>query len=78
VTIVSGRLIDTVLQLGAMRFDRDLRAITSHLAEQTAFGDVRDKFARLQQMSTLLNLDTVRLFAWSYISNDHGLYRWKA
>ncbi|KAK7693068.1 hypothetical protein QCA50_002633 [Cerrena zonata] len=45
-------------ELGAIRFDRDLRAITSYLSSQTAFGDVRDKFVRLQQISTLLNLDT--------------------
>ncbi|KAG8686257.1 hypothetical protein FRC09_014253 [Ceratobasidium sp. 395] len=40
-------------ELGAIRFDRDLRAIIAHLA----VGDARDKFARLQQVSTLLNLD---------------------
>ncbi|KAL4246511.1 Conserved oligomeric Golgi complex subunit 4 [Abortiporus biennis] len=45
-------------ELGAIRFDRDLRAMTSYLFGQTAFGDVRDKFVRLQQISTLLNLDT--------------------
>ncbi|THH27626.1 hypothetical protein EUX98_g6565 [Antrodiella citrinella] len=44
-------------ELGAIRFDRDLRAITSYLSSQTAFGDVRDKFIRLQQISTVLNLD---------------------
>ncbi|TCD62614.1 hypothetical protein EIP91_006628 [Steccherinum ochraceum] len=45
-------------ELGAIRFDRDLRAITSYLSSQTAFGDVRDKFIRLQQISTILNLDS--------------------
>ncbi|KAF7304762.1 Cog4 domain-containing protein [Mycena kentingensis (nom. inval.)] len=44
-------------ELGAIRFDRDLRAITTHLATQTAFGDAREKFLRLQQFSTVLNLD---------------------
>jgi len=48
------------LQLGAIRFDRDLRSITAYLSSQTAFGDAREKFVRLQQISTLLNLDTVR------------------
>jgi hypothetical protein len=47
-------------QLGAVRFDRDLRAITTYLSSQTAFGDVREKFVRLQQIATLLNLDHVR------------------
>ncbi|KAI0693895.1 COG4-domain-containing protein [Cytidiella melzeri] len=45
-------------ELGAVRFDRDLRAITTYLFSQTTFGDVREKFLRLQQISTLLNLDS--------------------
>ncbi|CAA7270154.1 unnamed protein product [Cyclocybe aegerita] len=45
-------------ELGAVRFDRDLRAIIAYLASQTTFGDIREKFVRLQQISTLLNLDT--------------------
>ncbi|KAI0029318.1 COG4 transport protein-domain-containing protein [Vararia minispora EC-137] len=44
-------------ELGAIRFDRDLRAIATYLSSQTAFGDVREKFVRLQQIATLLNLD---------------------
>lgn len=44
-------------ELGAIRFDHDLRSITTHLSSQTAFGDVREKFVRLQHISTLLNLD---------------------
>ena len=44
-------------ELGAIRFDRDLRAVTSYLAGQTAFGDAREKFVRLQQIATILNLD---------------------
>ncbi|KAL6309196.1 COG4-domain-containing protein [Sparassis latifolia] len=45
-------------ELGAIRFDHDLRAITSYLSSQTVFGDVREKFVRLQQISILLNLDS--------------------
>jgi len=45
-------------ELGAVRFDRDLRAIITYLASQTTFGDIREKFLRLQQISTLLNLDS--------------------
>jgi len=44
-------------ELGAIRFDRDLRSVTTYLSSQTAFGDAREKFTRLQQISTLLNLD---------------------
>ncbi|EPT01843.1 hypothetical protein FOMPIDRAFT_1048435 [Fomitopsis schrenkii] len=45
-------------ELGAIRFDQDLRAVTAYLSSQTAFGDVREKFVRLQQISQLLNLDS--------------------
>ncbi|THU99354.1 COG4-domain-containing protein [Dendrothele bispora CBS 962.96] len=68
--LLFGLILDTLLrplekfvmtfkftELGAIRFDRDLRAIIGYLAAQTAFGDGREKFVRLQQMSTLLNLD---------------------
>ncbi|CAK5279533.1 unnamed protein product [Mycena citricolor] len=44
-------------ELGAIRFDRDLRAILTYLSTHTAFGDAREKFVRLQQLSTILNLD---------------------
>ncbi|KAG8885606.1 hypothetical protein FRB97_000514 [Tulasnella sp. 331] len=45
------------LRLGAIRFDRDLRSVTTYLSTQTAFSDAREKFTRLQQISTILNLD---------------------
>ena len=57
-------------QLGAIRFDQDLRAITSYLASQTAFGDVREKFVRLQQISQLLNLDSASNF-YVYLDEAH-------
>ncbi|KAG9013015.1 hypothetical protein FRB94_004408 [Tulasnella sp. JGI-2019a] len=44
-------------ELGAIRFDRDLRSVTTYLSTQTAFSDAREKFTRLQQISTILNLD---------------------
>ncbi|KIK45917.1 hypothetical protein CY34DRAFT_22317 [Suillus luteus UH-Slu-Lm8-n1] len=44
-------------ELGAVRFDRDLRSIMTYLSSQTIFGDIREKFVRLQQISSLLNLD---------------------
>jgi len=40
-----------------VRFDRDLRSIMAYLSSQTIFGDIREKFVRLQQISSLLNLD---------------------
>jgi len=45
-------------ELGAIRFDRDLRSIMTYLSSHIAFGDAREKFNRLQQISTLLNLDS--------------------
>ncbi|KAG1754196.1 COG4-domain-containing protein [Suillus lakei] len=47
-------------ELGAVRFDRDLRSITAYLSSQTIFGDIREKFVRLQQISSLLNLDNAK------------------
>ncbi len=69
------RLMLTLKKLGAMRFDRDLRAITTYLSSQTAFGDAREKFTRLQQMSTLLNLDPVRILVPDYGRNVTYLRR---
>ncbi|KAE8210161.1 hypothetical protein CF327_g5934 [Tilletia walkeri] len=43
-------------ELGALRFDKDIRGLSTYLASQTAVG-VRDKFARLQQISYVLSLD---------------------
>lgn len=40
-----------------------MRSVLGYLSSQTAFGDAREKFQRLQQISTLLNLDIVRLHA---------------
>ncbi|WRT64259.1 uncharacterized protein IL334_001190 [Kwoniella shivajii] len=44
-------------ELGAIRFERDVRAISNYLSAQTSFGGARDKFTRLQQIATVLNLD---------------------
>ncbi|KAK7043715.1 Golgi transport complex subunit 4 [Paramarasmius palmivorus] len=68
--IFFGLLLDTLLrpwekfmlgfkftELGAIRFDRDLRSIMTYLSPHNVFGDTREKFVRFQQMSTLLNLD---------------------
>ncbi|TFK72569.1 COG4-domain-containing protein [Pluteus cervinus] len=44
-------------QRGVMRFERDVTAIRSYLTSQTTFGDAREKFARLQQIITVLDLD---------------------
>lgn len=48
-------------ELGALRFDRDLRSITSFLSNQTAFGVsvLRESFSRLQQIGMLLSVESV-------------------
>ena len=45
------------VQLGAIRFERDVRSIANYLSTQTTFGGAREKFTRLQQIATVLNLD---------------------
>ncbi|KDP28412.1 hypothetical protein JCGZ_14183 [Jatropha curcas] len=45
-------------QLGGLQLDRDIRALVSHFSSMTQ-RTVRDKFARLTQMATILNLEKV-------------------
>ncbi|XP_031492460.1 conserved oligomeric Golgi complex subunit 4 [Nymphaea colorata] len=45
-------------QLGGLQLDRDTRALVSHFSAMTQ-KTVRDKFARLTQMATILNLEKV-------------------
>jgi hypothetical protein len=46
-------------QLGAIRYERDVRGVANYLSTQTTFGGAREKFVRLQQISTVLNMDAV-------------------
>jgi hypothetical protein len=45
-------------QYGALRFDKDLRSIVHYLSSMTEWLS-RDRFTRLNQMSTLLNFEEV-------------------
>ncbi|KAI4378391.1 hypothetical protein MLD38_015876 [Melastoma candidum] len=45
-------------QLGGLQLDRDVRALVSHFSSMTQ-RTVRDKFARITQMATILNLEKV-------------------
>ncbi|KAF9596806.1 hypothetical protein IFM89_013592, partial [Coptis chinensis] len=45
-------------QLGGLQLNRDVRALVSHFSSMTQ-RTVRDKFARLTQMATILNLEKV-------------------
>lgn len=46
-------------ELGAMRYDRDLRSVASFLSNQTSFGIslINESFIRLRQISMLLGLN---------------------
>ncbi|BEI80430.1 hypothetical protein CcaverHIS002_0109590 [Cutaneotrichosporon cavernicola] len=44
-------------ELGAIRYERDVRAVANYLSTQASYGGARDKFTRLQQIATVLNLD---------------------
>jgi hypothetical protein len=43
-------------ELGALKFDKDLRALIGFLTTQSSL-PIRDRFTRLQQISYVLNLD---------------------
>jgi hypothetical protein len=47
--------------LGALRLDRDIRSVLSYLCAQSPFasGLIRDSFSRLQQIATLLTLESI-------------------
>lgn len=44
-------------ELGALRFDKDLRTISTFLSSNSSTGGLRERFARLTHISYLLNLD---------------------
>lgn len=49
----------------------------AYLTPQTGFGDIREKFVRLQQISTLLNLDSVGSIIQFRVLNSSPDYRMK-
>ncbi len=49
-------------RLGGLLLDREVRSLVSFLTSVTTW-TIRDKFARLTQMSTLLNLESVEEIA---------------
>lgn len=60
-----GELTDLSLcpQLGGLQFDKELRSLIAYLTTVTTW-TIRDKFARLSQMATILNLERVSC-TWS-------------
>ena len=51
-------LFSPSLQLGGVQLDKDLRLLVGYFSSQTQW-PVRDKFARLMQMATILNFEVV-------------------
>lgn len=48
----------TFSRLGGLQFDKELRSLVTYLSSVTSW-TIRDKFARLTQMATILNLERV-------------------
>ena len=47
-----------LIQLGGLQFDKELRSLVGYLTAVTQW-TIRDKFARLTQIATVLNLEKV-------------------
>ncbi|KAH7864573.1 hypothetical protein Vadar_031140 [Vaccinium darrowii] len=62
-------------QLGGLQLDRDVRAIVSHFLSVTQ-RTVRDKFARLTQMATILNLEKVSVIL-DFWGENSGPMTWR-
>ena len=45
-------------RLGGLQFDREVRSLSSFLTSVTTW-TIRDKFSRLQQMASILNMETL-------------------
>lgn len=56
--------------------DREVRSLVSFLSNVTTWS-VRDKFSRLTQMSTVLNLETVSEMADIWGSGTSSAHSWK-
>lgn len=62
-------------RLGGLQFDKELRSLVGYLSSVTTWS-VRDKFSRLTQMVTLLNLDKVSEIL-DYWGANSGPFTWR-
>jgi len=62
-------------RLGALFFDKELRSLVTYLTASTSWS-VRDRFARLNQISTILNLDAVQEID-DYWGQNSGALTWR-
>lgn len=58
-------------QLGGLQFDKELRSLIAYLTTVTTW-TIRDKFARLSQMATILNLERVSCALPAFIGGVAG------
>lgn len=64
-----------LLQLGGLILDKEIRSLASYLTAATSWS-VRDKFARLTQMATVLNLERVSEI-YDYWGSHSGALTWR-
>lgn len=65
----------TFNRLGGMQFDKELRSLISFLTSMTTW-TIRDRFARLTQTATILNLETVNEIL-DYWGSNSGPLTWR-
>lgn len=68
-------LKSTFNRLGGLQFDKELRSLIAYLTTVTTW-TIRDKFARLSQMATILNLERVTEIL-DYWGTNSGPLTWR-
>ncbi|KAM4614164.1 conserved oligomeric Golgi complex subunit 4 [Discoglossus pictus] len=68
-------LKSTFSRLGGLQFDKELRSLIAYLTTVTTW-TIRDKFARLSQMATILNLERVTEIL-DYWGSNSGPLTWR-
>ncbi|XP_033074865.1 conserved oligomeric Golgi complex subunit 4 [Trachypithecus francoisi] len=68
-------LKSTFNRLGGLQFDKELRSLIAYLTTVTTW-TIRDKFARLSQMATILNLERVTEIL-DYWGHNSGPLTWR-
>ena len=63
------------LKIGGLQMDKELRSLIGYLTSVTTWS-VRDKFARLTQIATVLNLETVNELM-EYWGSNSGTLMWR-
>lgn len=64
-----------LIQLGGLILDKEIRSLAGYLAATTSWS-VRDKFARLTQIATVLSLDRVSEIL-DYWGDHDGALTWR-